>query len=34
MNDSWDGEKLRKESLQKKTDPKLMKYTYLEQIEI
>jgi hypothetical protein len=34
MKDSWDGDKLRKKSLQAKRDPKLIKYTYLDQIEI
>jgi hypothetical protein len=34
MNDSWDGEKDRKKSSQKKLDPKVIKYTFSEQIEI
>lgn len=34
MNDSWDGSEERKKSQTKKFDPKLIKYTYLERIEI
>lgn len=34
MTDSWDGEKDRKKSAQKKLDPKTMKYTYIERIEM
>lgn len=34
MGDSWDGESDRKKSSQKKIDPKVIKYTFIERIEI
>jgi len=34
MTDSWDGSADRKKSQSKKFDPKLLKYSYLDRIEI
>lgn len=34
MNDSWDGSDDIKKSKNKKIDPKVMKYTYIERIEM